>query len=83
MTGYDFNRYDIVSLTSDHADVRAGTQGQILGCYRRRETSWVVAFGDRIVEDLHDDELAFVRSESRLHESRQHKPCRVVVPHLA
>jgi hypothetical protein len=60
----DFSRYDIVSLTRDRAELRAGTQGQVLGCYRRlRETSWVVAFDDRVVEDLHHDELAFVRAE--------------------
>jgi hypothetical protein len=84
VNGHDFNHYDVVSLTSDRADLRAGTQVQVLGCYRRlRETSWVVAFDDRIIEDLHEDELAFVRSEhTRTPTTGRSAPKRVVLPRL-
>jgi hypothetical protein len=60
-----FNRYDVVTLLGARAGIPAGAQGQVLGWYRRpSETTYVVAFGEVVLEDVHDDELELVRGET-------------------
>ena len=57
----EFRFNDDVELLGDHAGLRPGTRGRILGRYARElDPTYLVRFGSRVCNDVRADEIALV-----------------------